>query len=118
MTDSVLFIIYAIQIAFLLACIYMTWRARRALNSLGRGLVLLFVLLIARRVNDMLGYLDTIGVLLLSSAVVIVVTYDIYQIYKVRDMYAFYLRNRQERIEKLESMRDWNIIESTRNFDT
>lgn len=97
-------VIYLAQIAVLLWCIYMTWHARAALNGLGRGLILLFVLLIFRRVDDILGYLDTLGHLILSSAVVVVVAYDIHQIYKAREVYALYLRNRQERIEMLEKM--------------
>jgi len=108
LTDSALLVIYLIQIALLFACVLMTWRVRRALNGLGRGLILLLLLLIVRRVDDMLGYLDSLGALILSSTVVAVVTYDIYQIYKARDVYALYLRNRQERISKLEELRDWD----------
>ena len=100
-------IIYIAQIILLCACIYMTWHARVALNGLGRGLILLFMLLIARRVDDVLGYLDTIGVLILSSAVVAVVTYDIYHIWRAREVYALYLHNRQKRIAELEQQRDW-----------
>ena len=58
-------IIYLIQIVFLLLCIGMTWRARRALNGMSRGLILLCVLLIVRRLDDMLGYLDSVGTLVL-----------------------------------------------------
>lgn len=96
--------IYILQIVLLCACLYMTWNARAALNGLGRGLMLLFVLLIVRRIDDAFHILSEIETLILSSAVVIVVTYDIYHIYKAREVYALYLRNRQERIEKLEAM--------------
>jgi hypothetical protein len=99
-------VIYISQIVLLAACVYMTWSARHALNGLGRGLILLFLLLIARRFNDMLGYLDSIGVLVLSSAVVCVVAYDIFQIWRARDVYALYLQQRRKRIEALESMRE------------
>jgi len=104
---SIEHLIYLFQIALLCACVYMTWHARAALNGLGRGLILLFLLLIVRRVDDMLGYLDTIGVLVLSSAVVAVVAFDIYQIYKARDVYALYLQNRKKRIAELENKRNW-----------
>lgn len=101
-------IVYSAQIVALLVCVYMTFRARHALNGLGRGLTLLFFLLIARRVDDVLGYLDDTGIMILSSAVVIVVTYDIFQIYKARNVYAAHLHNRQERIKDLESMKTWH----------
>lgn len=109
MNINIVTIIYLLQIGLLCACIYMTWHGRVALNGLGRGLILLFLLLIARRVDDLLGYLDSVGVLVLSSTVVVVVTYDIFQIYRARDVYALYLHNRKERIQTLESMRDWDL---------
>lgn len=98
-------IVYLLQIIVLVGCIYMTWKARKALNGLGRGLILLFILLIARRVDDVWQIYNEVQTALLSSLVVGVVAYDIWQIYKARDVYAAYLRNRQERIDQLEATR-------------
>jgi uncharacterized membrane protein len=99
--------IYSIQIALLITCLYMIWRARRALNGLGRGLSLLIALLVVRRFDDIFGVLDGTGVLILSSAVVAAVTYDIYKIYKTREVYETYLRNRRARITELEQKKNW-----------
>lgn len=106
--------VYLFQIVVLSVCIYMAWHARAALNGLGRGLILLFMLLIFRRMDDILGYLDTIGNVILSSSVVVVVAYDIYQIYKAREVYALYLRNRRERISQLERIRQHDELNQAR----
>lgn len=98
-------IVYLLQIIVLVGCIYMTWKARKALNGLGRGLILLFILLIARRVDDVWQVYNEAQTVILSSLVVGVITYDILQIYKARQVYAAYLRNRNRRIEQLEAMR-------------
>ena len=104
MTSDVL-LVYSIQIVLLIACIYMVARARRALNGLARGLVLLLLLLIVRRIDDMFLILDNLQTMILSTAVVVVITYDIYQIYSRRDVFEFYLENRKKRIEQLEQLR-------------
>jgi hypothetical protein len=85
----------------------MAWHARIALNGLGRGLILLFVLLIAQRLDFAFDIYDDNASVIVSSAVVVAVTYDIAKIYKSRDMYIFYLKNRKERIKELESLKDW-----------
>lgn len=97
-------LIYIAQIIALLWCLYMVWRARKATNGLGRGMMLLFILLIVRRLDDAFGILDDFGVLILSSLVVMVITFDIYQLYKMRGLYTLYLENRQERIAALEKL--------------
>lgn len=92
------------QIVILGYCLYMLWRARQALNGLGRGMMLLIVLLIIRRLGDAFHVLGNTDILLLSSAVVLIVTYDVYRIYKARHIYALYLSNRQQRIAELEEL--------------
>lgn len=105
---------YAIQIAVLLGCIYMIWQARAALNSLARGLILLCILLIIRRIDDVFNIFDQVATTILSSIVVTILFMDIYKLYKEREVYALYLRNRQKRIDALEEMRshseqsEWN----------
>lgn len=94
--------IYIAQIVALLICAYMVFRARHAINGLARGVFLLLLLLIVRRVNDAFGILDETGVLILSSGVVVILMFDIWQVYKDRTIYAEYLRNRQKRIDELE----------------
>lgn len=96
--------IYIAQIVALLWCLYMTWRARKAMNGLVRGMMLLFLLLIVRRIDDAFSIFDNTGILILSSLVVIVITFDVYQIYKMRWLYALYLENRRTRIDELEKM--------------
>ncbi len=117
-------VFYLIQIGFLIACIpllvfcvFMVNRSRLALNGLYRGLVLLLsmlialiVLLIVRRVDDMLGILDSATILFLSSAVmllvvsmVVVVTLDLYFLYRNRALYAMWQAARQKRIDDLEA---------------
>lgn len=96
--------IYIAQIAALLGCSFMIWRARKAMNGLGRGMLFLCFLLILRRVDDGFSILDETGSLILSSLVVAVITFDVYQIYKMRGLYAFYLKNRTKRIEDLEEI--------------
>ena len=102
-TDVVM--VYAAQIAALLACLYMTWRSKRALNGMARGMMLLMLLLIVRRVDDMTGILDNLQTMILSSAVVVLVTYDIYAVYRQRDVFAMYLENRKKRIDEMENQR-------------
>lgn len=96
--------IFLVQLVVLCGCLYMLWRARQALNGLGRSMILLIVLLIVRRLDDALQVLDGMGVLILSSAVVLVVAYDVFQIYRAREVYALYLQNRKRRIAELEKM--------------
>ncbi len=98
-------VIYLAQIAILCACIYMTWKARLALNGLGRGLILLFLLLVVRRIDDAFQILNDVGTLVLSSTVVALVAYDIFQIYRARHVYEIYWRTRKARIEELERQR-------------
>ncbi len=98
-------LVYFVQIAVLVVCIFMVFRIRKMLNGLARGLILLFVLLIARRVDDIWGVYTNAQTAILSSAVVAVVAYDIWQIYRARKVYALYFRNRQKRITELESLR-------------
>ncbi len=98
-------IVFIAQIIILCWCSYMVWRARQALNGLGRGMLLLFVLLIIRRLDDAFHVLDNTGVLLLSSAVVLIVAYDVHRIYKERETYVLYLQNRRKRIADLEMLR-------------
>lgn len=98
-------VVYLAQIFALLVCIYMTWRVRFVLNGLARGLIALFVLLIVRRVDDAFGILDTTATLILSSAVVIVVADDLYQIYRMRETLKAALLLRQKRVAELEADR-------------
>lgn len=96
---------YVIQILFLLSCIYMAWRSRRALNGLANVMLILYAFLIIRRLDDMARNPEDVGIFILSSIVVLFVTLENLKIYRARDVYALYLRNRQERIESLEEMR-------------
>lgn len=97
--------IYFFQIVVLLSCIYMTWRSRYALNGLTRGIILLLLLLIARRINDAFGVFDSVAILILSSAVVLLIAADLYYIYRQRDIYAMYQANWRKRIAELENQR-------------
>lgn len=99
-------LIYSAQIVILLVCVYMAWRARAALNGLGRGLMLLMLLLIMRRVDDAFHVLSDVETVILSSVVVIVVFVDVYRIYQARDAYRVYLANRHKRMAELEAMRN------------
>ncbi len=94
--------IYIAQIVALLCCLYMLWKARKATNGLGRGMMLLFVLLIVRRLDDAFSILNDTGVLILSSLVVAVIVFDVYKIYSMRELYSLYLENRKARIDELE----------------
>lgn len=108
--------IFIAQIAALVACLFMLWKSRKALNGMGRATMLLCVALIVRRLDDAWHILDSAGILILSSAVVVLVFYDVLQVYKERDLYMRYLENRKARIFALESLRqkserggdDWN----------
>lgn len=111
-------LIYFAQIAALLVCVYMAWRARAALNGLGRGLMLLMILLILRRVDDAFHVLSDVETVILSSVVVIVVLVDVYRIYEARDAFKLYLLNRHQRMIELEELRrkdethsgDWDTL--------
>lgn len=97
---------YVIQILFLLSCIYMAWRSRRALNGLANVMLILYAFLIIRRLDDMARNPEDVGIFILSSIVVLFVTLENWKIYKARHIYEFYLRNRQKRIAEYESMRE------------
>lgn len=97
--------IFIVQIAALLACLFMLWKSRRALNGMGRATMLLCVALIIRRLDDAFHILDAIGILLLSSAVVALVFYDVLQVYKQREVFALYWQSRQARIDEYEALR-------------
>lgn len=110
-------LIYSAQIIALLICVYMAWRARAALNGLGRGVILLMLLLIVRRVDDAFHVLSDVETVILSSIVVIVVFIDVYHIYQARDAYRIYLTNRHKRMAELEAMREQSEKVSG-NWDT
>jgi hypothetical protein len=99
-------LIYVIEILVLCVDIYMVYRARQALNGLFISMIALLTFLIVRRLDDMGRNADDLGILVLSSVVVIIITFDIFKVYKEREVYALYLRNRQTRIEELEQMRN------------
>lgn len=120
-------IIYIIQIVLLLmsipplvACLYMVYKSRAALNGLTRGLsallvmlMALMVLLIVRRLDDAFGILNSSATLILSSVValmsvsiVMLVTIDLHYLYRNRGLYIWWKRNQQERINEYESMRE------------
>src|SRR5512135_3264217 len=98
-------VIYLFQIIFLLLDIYMVWQARLAINGLTSTLILLFALLIIRRMDDMGRNPEVIGILVLSSVIVTLVTFSIFRVYRKRGIYAAYLERRKEREEDLENMR-------------
>lgn len=108
--------IYIAQIILLCADAFMVWRARKAFNGLWWELIVLFVSLAIRRVDDMIRNADEIGILILSSVVVTIVTHGIYRIYRDRKPLEFYLINRHKREAELEALRqrsernsgDWN----------
>lgn len=119
-------IIYIIQIMLLLltippliACLYMVYKSRAALNGLTRGLSALLVMLIAlmvllsvRRLDDAFNIFNESATLILSSivalmsiSIVLLVTIDLHYLYRNRELFALYQRNRQARIQSLEDMR-------------
>lgn len=99
-------LIFIVQIAALMACIFMLWRSRRALNGMGRATMLLCVALIIRRLDDAFHILDSMGILILSSIVVGLVFYDVLQVYKQRHLFALYWQSRQARIDEYEALRE------------
>lgn len=122
-------IIYIIQIVLLLltipplvACLYMVYQSRAALNGLTRGLSALLVMLIAlmvllsvRRLDDAFNIFNESATLILSSivalmsiSIVLLVTLDLHYLYRNRELFALYQRNRQKRIQQLEDMRAQN----------
>lgn len=110
--------IYLFQIAVLLACIYMTYQSRRALNGLTRSVILFIVLLIARRLNDAFGILDSVAVLILSSIVVLIIAADLSYIYRQRHFYEAWHKARGEREAQLERMRKHSEqLNARRNWD-
>lgn len=103
-------IVYLVQIALLLWCLFMVWRSRRALNGMLRGLILLLLLLIVRRLDDVghlfgLNIFDEVQMLILSSAVVVLIVLEIWKLHSQREIFARYLQNRRERIAQLENLR-------------
>lgn len=97
--------IYIAQIILLCADAFMVWRARRAFNGLWWELIVLFLFLAIRRVDDMITNADRPGILVLSSVVVVIVSYGVYRVYRERYALAFYLKNRQARIAEYEAER-------------
>ena len=97
-------LVYAAQITALVMCIYMIVQARYALNGLTRGLILLCVLLIVRRIDDVFHIFDETATAILSSAVVLVFFLDVYKLYQERKVYALYLFNRRKRMAELDEM--------------
>ena len=102
---SINHVIYAVQIIVLSASIAMVWRSRRAMNGLARGLILLAALLIIRRIDEFVGYLDDTGSLVISSVIVGVLFFDIWKVYHARWLYELWNEQRQQRIADLEEMR-------------
>lgn len=98
-------IIYALQIIVLSVTIGLVVINRKAINGLARGLVLLAILLIVRRIDDMTGFLGETGTLVLSSIVVIVFFLDILKIHQARWVYLLWHEARKKRIDELEAMR-------------
>lgn len=97
--------IYIAQIVLLCADAFMVLRSRRAFNGLWWELIVLFVSLAIRRLDDMIRNADEIGILILSSIVVTIVSYGVYRVYRDRYVLAFYLKNRQARIAEYEAER-------------
>jgi hypothetical protein len=98
-------IIYSVQIVLLCGAIVMVVINRKAINGLARGLVLLAILLIVRRIDDMAGVLGETGTLVLSSVVVAVFFLDVWKIHRARWLYLLWSEARQKRIAELEKMR-------------
>lgn len=92
---------YLAEIAVLVFCIYMTWRIRRVINGLGRGLIPLFAFLIIQRLDFAFDIYDENISFILSIAVVAAITYELYQIYKMLPIYMMYFENRQRKINEL-----------------
>lgn len=97
--------IYIAQIIMLCADAFMVWRARKAFSGLWWELIILFVSLAIRRLDDMTRNADEIGILILSSVVVAIVTHGVYCLYRDRKPLEFYLFNRRKREAELEAMR-------------
>lgn len=90
----------------LLDAIRRAMRSRKALNGLARGLVALALLLIVRRIDDVLGqHLNDVSILVLSSVVVIVFWLDVKRIDDARDLYALWQQARKQREHDLETRR-------------
>lgn len=99
-------LIFIVQIVALVACIFMLWKSRKALNGMGRATMLLCVALIIRRLDDAWHILSDLEILVLSSVVVGLVFYDALQVYKDRELFALYWQSRQARIDQYEAMRE------------
>lgn len=98
--------IYLIQIFLLCACVNMTWQARHAMHGMSFGWMALLIFLIIRRFDDMNRNPDDIGILVLSSVIVVIVTYETYNIYRNREAYALWQARRRARENELEATRE------------
>ena len=98
-------IVYLIQIVVLTGVIVLVWLNRRVMNGLARGLILLAALLIVRRIDEFIGYLDDTGSLVISSVIVGVLFWDVWKIHQARWLYLLWSEQRQKRIADLEAMR-------------
>jgi hypothetical protein len=112
--------ILALCLPLLVACVYMAYKSRAALNGMARSLILLLALLallvlvlIVRRVFDSLGFMDDVASLVFSSAVTVtsffialLTTVDVYYLYRNRAVYAARLENRRNREAQLEAIRE------------
>lgn len=71
-------------------------------------MVLLFSFLILQRLDFAFDiYSDEVS-LVVSSVVVFVTAYDLYEIYHQLPLYVLYFQNRKIRVDELESMKNWN----------
>ena len=111
---------YGLQFVLLIITIGMVTRSRKAMNGLARGLILLGLLLMVRRVDDVghlysLNLLDETVTMVLSLSVTIVFFVDVRTIDKIRDLYAQWHAQRRLKIAMLESKREQS--ERMNNWD-
>lgn len=96
---------HLIQVGILMGCVYLAAASRRALNGFARSLIVLLLLFILHGFNDAFGFMDDAGNLVLTSLVVLLITIDLYAVYRQRDLYAQWADKRKQKIDELENLR-------------
>ncbi len=103
-----------IRIAVLIVAIVMIVQARDMFGGMARGLILLALLFIVRAVDDLTGFLDPFGIVVLSSSVAVVFLIDVYNIWRDRKDHAEYVNWRKQHAEELRLVKEWKARQEMR----
>jgi hypothetical protein len=109
---TALLLVYLPQFFVLLFCAFMIVKAWHSFGVLARGLLLLVILLALRRIDDVFDVFDSFQTAVLSWAVIVVVAWDIYHVWRRRQWFEFWQQKLKARERELERSKMTNEVET------